>query len=487
MLTVYGGYDRLCSGLSRRKLLQVGGAGLFGLTLPKVLAAEEAARVIKPRAKSVIFLLLYGGPSQLETFDMKPDAPSTLRGPFQPIACRTPDLRISEHLPKLAAASDKFCVVRTMTHPYNDHSTAGHYIQTGRPWHVPIGLGFNATPKDWPSMGSIVEYLAQRRGKVSDVPNYAYLPNLLGHLQKFSTRLDRPGGYGGWLGSGYDPLATDIQKRDPDDNPYFRNCTDDELDYRIKGLAGDGELTLDRLEDRRSLLEQFDVARRQGDARQAAGAPVAKSPGIESYDKFRSRALALVASPKTRDALEVRRESAAVRDRYGRHLFGQSVLVARRLVEAGTRFVTVAWDTPNGYSWDSHVNADDQRDYLLPGLDQTLSALLEDLEQRGLLDETLVVCCGEMGRTPKPGKNWGRGHWSTLFPAVLAGAGIRGGTVYGRSDRDAAHPDEKPTTPEDLAATIFTALGIDPEQRIYDPQGRPVALADDGTPLPIFG
>jgi len=482
MLTVYGGFDRLCSGISRRKLLQVGGAGLFGLTLPKVLAAEEARqagdRSPKPRAKSVIFLLLYGGPSQLETFDMKPDAPSTLRGPFQPIAARTPELRISEHLPRLAAASDKFCVVRSMTHPYNDHSTAGHYIQTGRPWHVPIGAGFNATSKDWPAMGSIVEYMEQRRGRLRDVPNYAYLPNLLGHLQKFSTRLDRPGGYGGWLGRGYDPLATDIKKRDPDDNPYFRNCTDDELDYRIKGLSNDGELTLDRLEGRRSLLEQFDVARRGIEAKPA---------GIESYDKFRHRALALVSSPKTRDALDIRQESADMRDRYGRHLFGQSVLVARRLVEAATRFVTVAWDTPNGYSWDSHINADDQRDFLLPGLDQTLSALLEDLEQRGLLDETLVVCCGEMGRTPKAGKNWGRGHWSTLFPAILAGAGVRGGTLYGASDRDAAYPVEKPTSPEDLAATIFTALGIDPAQRIHDPQGRPVALTDDGEPLPIFG
>ena len=482
MLTVYGGFDRLCSGISRRKLLQVGGAGLFGLTLPKVLAAEELHHAgggsPKPRAKSVIFLLLYGGPSQLETFDMKPDAPSTLRGPFQPIAARTPELRISEHLPRLAAASDKFCVVRSMTHPYNDHSTAGHYIQTGRPWHVPIGAGFNATSKDWPAMGSIVEYMEQRRGRLRDVPNYAYLPNLLGHLQKFSTRLDRPGGYGGWLGRGYDPLATDIKKRDPDDNPYFRNCTDDELDYRIKGLSSDGEMTLDRLDGRRSLLEQFDVARRGIEAKPA---------GIDSYDKFRHRALALVSSPKTRDALDIRQESAAMRDRYGRHLFGQSVLVARRLVEAGTRFVTVAWDTPNGYSWDSHINADDQRDFLLPGLDQTLSALLEDLERRGLLDETLVVCCGEMGRTPKAGKNWGRGHWSTLFPAILAGAGIRGGTLYGASDRDAAYPIDKPTSPEDLAATIFTALGIDPAQRIHDPQGRPVALTDDGESLPIFG
>ncbi|MCE9606582.1 MAG: DUF1501 domain-containing protein [Planctomycetia bacterium] len=483
MLTALGGYHRNCSGLSRRRLLQAGGAGLFGLTLPKLLAAEEAARPLRPRAKSVIFLLLYGGPSQLETFDMKPDAPDTLRGPFKPIASRTPGLRICEHLPKLATSSDKFCVVRTVSHSYNDHSTAGHYIQTGHPWHIPIGAGFNATPKDWPSMGSIVEYMEQRRsGGASGVPNYAYLPNLLGHLQKFSTLLTRPGGYGGWLGRGYDPLATDIQKRDPDDNPFIRNCTDDELEYRIKGLASEGDVSLDRLDGRKSLLERFDDARRELDVAQPGSAQ-----STVAYDKFRNRALALVTSPRTRNALDVKQETAAVRDRYGRHLFGQSVLVARRLVEAGSRFVTVNWDTPSGYGWDSHISSNEQRDHLLPGLDQTLSALLADLHDRGLLDETLVVCCGEMGRTPKANAGWGRGHWSMLFPAVLAGAGVRGGAVYGRTDKNAAYADENPTSPEDLAATIFTALGIDPEQRIFDPQGRPVALVDNGKPLPIFG
>lgn len=480
MLTVFGNRAQVCSGVTRRRVLQAGGAGLFGLNLPQLLAAEEATGARKARAKSVIFLFLFGGPSQLETFDMKPDAPSTLRGPFRPIASRTPELRISEHLPRLAAQSDKFCVVRTMSHPYNDHSGAGHYIQTGRPWHIPIGGGFNATSKDWPSMGSIVEYYEQRRGGETfrDVPNYAFLPKPLGHIQKFATLLERPGQYGGWLGKGYDPLSTDIQKRDADDNPYFRDCTDDELDFRIQGLATDGELTLDRLDGRRSLLKQFDAAR--------AGLDPSRS--TDAYDHFRKRALALVTSPKTREALDIRRETAATRDRYGRHLFGQSTLMARRLVEAGSRFVTVAWDTANGYSWDSHRNSDDQEKYLLPGLDQAMSSLLTDLDERGLLDETLVVCCGEMGRTPqRSNESWGRGHWSFLFPAVLAGAGVRGGTLYGRSDKDAAYADEKPTKPADLAATIFTALGIDPEMRIQDPQGRPVSLTDDGVPLPIFG
>lgn len=480
MLTVHGGIERVCGGVSRRALLRAGGAGLFGLSLPRLLAAEANSPPTKPRAKSVIFMLLFGGPSQLETFDMKPDAPDTIRGPFRPIACRTPDLRICEHMPRLAATSDRFCVVRTMSHPWNDHSGGGHYIQTGHPWHVPIGMGFNATEKDWPSMGSLVEYFAARSPTATpaEVPNYVVLPNLLGALQEFSTRLVRPGCYGGWLGRGYDPLATEIGKRDPKDNPFFRPCTDDELDFRIKGLARDAELSLDRLDRRKTLLEQFDAARRTLDGNEACA----------DFDQFRQRALALVASEKTRLALDVTREPAEVRDRYGRHLFGQATLVARRLVEAGTRFVTVGWDAPDGYSWDSHVNSKDVQDHLLPGLDQALAALLSDLQERGLLDETLVVCLGEMGRTPKPTPTWGRNHWSTLFPAVLAGGGVRGGTVYGRTDKDAAYATEHVTSPEDLAATILQALGIDPETRLLDPQGRPVALVDGGRPLAaIFG
>ena len=482
MLNILGGYQRTCGGITRRSLLQAGGAGLFGMSLPKLLAAEQASAINRPvRAKSVIFLMLFGGPSQLETFDLKPDAPDSIRGPFKPIASRTPGLLIGEHLPKLAACSDKYAVIRTMSHPYNDHSTGGHYIQTGHPWHIPIGGGFNATEKDWPSMGSVVDFL-QTRGageKLPDVPNYAFLPALLGHLQAYSTKLNRPGGYAGWLGNGYDPLATDFRKRDDKDNPYFRSCTDEELDFRIKGLALEGDLTLDRLDNRRSLLDQFDDRRRGLDA---------GTPAVADYQQFRDRAMALVASERTRGALDVRREPAALRDRYGRHLFGQATMVARRLVEAGTRFVTVAWDTPNGYSWDSHQNSEDVKHSLLPGLDQTLSALLEDLEQRGLLDETLVVCLGEMGRTPRANAVWGRNHWSTLFPAVLAGAGIRGGTVHGRSDKDAAFPQDRPTSPADLAATIYHAMGIDPHARIADPQGRPVGLVDEGTPLvSLFG
>ncbi len=475
MLKIVGRSQRVCSGWTRRQVLEAGGAGLLGLTLPKLLAAEATASAKPPRAKSVIFLFLFGGPSQLETFDLKPDAPSTIRGPFRPISSRTPELKICEHMPRLAAISDKYCVVRTMTHPYNDHSSAGHYIQTGRPWSVPIGGGFNATEKDWPTYGSVADYLDARdtTHPPRDMPGFVYLPNRLGHLQTYSTKLDRPGQYAGWLGRGYDPLATAIGKRSDTDNPFYRECTDEELNFRIQGLALNDGLTLDRLQQRRSLVEQFDDARRAADSSRREAA----------YDQFRQRALSLVASEKVRAALDIRQESPAMRDRYGRHLFGQSTLLARRLVEAGTRFVTVAWDAPDGYGWDSHVSSDDVRKHLVPGLDQALSALLTDLDDRGLLDETLVVAVGEMGRTPKASGNWGRNHWSTLFPAVLAGAGVRGGMVYGTTDKDAAYALDHPTSPEDLAATIFDRLGIDPELRIHDVQNRPVPLVEGGRPI----
>lgn len=471
MLTILSGPRRTCSGLTRRELLQVGGAGLLGLSLPKVWAAEAARPAHRARAKSVMFLFLFGGPSQNDTFDMKPDAPDAIRGPFQPIASRTPGLRICEHLPHLAQMSNQFSVVRTVTHPQNDHN-ACHYIQTGHPMPpAPRGAaGVDATDRDWPAMGSVLEYLDRQAAsnRPRAFPSYVYLPNRLGHIQGY----DRSGQYAGWLGRSYNALATDIRKRGPTDNPYFRPCTDEELDFRIKGLSDNPELTLDRMNRRRGLLEQFEAGRRE---------LLAESQ--TNHDRIRRRALELVTSPQVRTALDIRREPARLRERYGRHLFGQATLMGRRMIEAGARFVTVLWDAPDGYSWDSHRNNDDVKAHLLPGLDQTLSALLADLKDRGLLDETLVVCLGEIGRTPRMNGSGGRDHWGYCFPALFAGGGIHGGTLYGRSDKDAAYPADRPVSPEDLAATIFEALGIDPHSCVHDRQGRPVPLLDSGRPL----
>lgn len=481
MLEILGRNQTVCHGMSRRSLIQAGGAGLFGLTLPNLMRAEEASVRPKGRARSVIFLFLFGGPSQLETFDMKPEAASKIRGPYSPIPSRTPDLRICELLGRCAAISDKFAVVRTLSHSFNDHSGGGHFVQTGKRWQIPIGAGFNATPQDWPSYGSVVEYLSQQRASLTerkDLPNYVVLPNSLGKIQTYTVRLKRPGEYAGWLGRSYDPITTSIEKKDEKDNPYFRNCADDELTFQIDGLMAPEAVTLDRLHRRQTLLSQFDQRLQKLDQQKS----------LSAYDRYQQRALSLVTSQRTRNALDLRQEPAGIRDRYGRHLFGQSTLMARRLVEAGVRYVTVHWDAPDGYSWDSHVNSKDVGQHLIPGLDQTLSALLTDLDERGLLDETLVVCLGEMGRTPTGNANWGRDHWSTLFPAVFAGAGIRGGIVLGQSDKDAAYAITPPYKPEDLAATIYQALGIDPELRLPDALGRPVALIDDGVPITeLFG
>jgi len=484
MLTIQGKPQRLCNGYSRREILQAAGTGLLGTSLTCLLRAEGAGHVVQPRAKSVMFLFLFGGPSQLETFDMKPDASTGIRGPYQPIASRTPGLQICEKLPQLAAISDRFAVLRTMTHPHNDHN-ACHYIQTGHPL-PPADRGaanVDATQKDWPAMGSVVQYLDYHADadadklpeQQRDFPSYVYLPNPLGHIQGY----DRSGQYAGWLGRSFNPLATRITKRSKDDNPYFRDCIDKELDFRIRGLDVQADMTVNRTVRRVSLLEQFDAARRQLD----------QARSVVEYSRTRARAVELVTSDKMRAAFDIRRESAALRDRYGRHLFGQSALMGRRMLEAGARFVTVLWDCPDGYSWDSHTGSHDVGQHLLPGLDQTLSALLADMSDRGLLDETLVVCLGEMGRTPKPANaQWGRGHWSHCFPAVLAGAGIRGGITYGTSDKDAGYPTDNPVSPETLSATIFHALGIAPETRMHDTFGRPVPVMHGGQPLTeLFG
>lgn len=477
MLDVLGRPARLSRQAGRRAMLQAGGAGLLGLSLPRVLAAEEAGLATRPRAKSVIFLFLFGGPSQYETFDMKPDAPAEIRGPMRPIGCRTPGLAICEHLPRLADVSDRFCVIRSMTHDFNDHSGGGHYVQTGHRWQIPVGGGFSATPQDWPSMGSVVEFLEQKRsaGSVRDLPAYAVVPNRLGRLQE-NGQYVRPGEYAGWLGASSNPLTTKIDRRGLTDNPYWRDCTDDEIRCRIEGLEPVADDAVARVRRRAGLLDSFDAQRRILD----------EARGLE-LDRLRRRALGLVTSSRTRDALDVAREPPAVRDAYGRHLFGQACLMARRLVEAGTRFVTVHYDCCDGYSWDSHVHSDDVRRFLLPTFDQALAALLLDLERTGLLAETLVVALGEMGRTAEPTKDWGRNHWSTLFPAVIAGAGVRGGSTWGASDRGGRYPSEHPTSPEDLAATIYRALGIDPGTVLAMPDGRPTPLTT-GTPIDaIFG
>jgi len=483
MLSILGNPRRDCTGLTRRQLLEVGGAGLCGLNAATLAAAEASQRTTGPsaRAKSVIFVYLFGGPSQLETFDMKPAAPSNVRGPFSPIAARTPELRICEHLPRLAQRSDQYAVIRTLNHSQNSHNAA-HYIQTGHP--MPAAqrgpANVNAAPNDWPAMGSVVAH-HDRHANANNprrIPSYIYLPNRHGEIQ-LGGRYDRLGQYAGWLGSEYNALATRIRKRGHGDNPYYRACSDRELQFQFQGLEFGPAMTLDRLHRRQSLLQQFESAERAIEA----------SSQTANYDGQRQAALEMLTSGHIRNALDLRREPGKLRDRYGRHLFGQSLLVGRRMIQAGARFVTVIWDMPDDApsGWDSHEQLTGSlKNHLLPGLDQGLSALLDDLRESGLLDETLVVCLGEIGRTPKfenRGGADGRDHWSFCFPAVLAGGGIRGGTLYGKSDAQAGYPIDHPVSPADLSSTIFEALGIDPHSFVPDKQGRPVALMDGGRPL----
>ncbi len=459
------------SPVSRRTFLRIGG-GLLGLNQVLFQGSQKSSGTVarSPRAESVIFVFLFGGPRQLETFDMKPDAPEKIRGPFRPIASRTSGLRICEHLPLLANISDKYSVLKTMTHTYNDHSGAGHYLQTGRRWHVPIGGGFNPTQHDWPSMGSVMDCMAQK-GRFQDsrpLPNYFVIPNSLGRLQE-AGQYRRPGEHGGWLGKTYNPITTSIDKKNPEDNPYWRSCSDDELTFQIDGLLKSNEIPGNRVIMRETLLGQFDSIRKSLD----------KAP-FSNFPTLHQRAINLLTSDLTRDALDFAKEPEKTRDTYGRHLFGQSCLMARRLVEAGTRFVTVHYDCCDGYSWDSHRNSKDVKANLLPTFDQGMAALLEDLDQRGLLKKTLVVAVGEMGRTPKANMDWGRDHWSFLFPALIAGAGVNRGGVFGQTDRDASFPMTLATTPEDLAATIYDCVGMDPNMTMIDPLFREVRMIDNG-------
>ena len=452
------------------------------MSLQNVLAAEEAAvaQSKRPgRAKGVIFVFLYGGPSQLETFDMKPDAPSHIRGPFKHIAAKTPEMRICEHLPRIAQRTDKFAVVRTVNHPENNHNGT-HFIQTGHAL-PPAERGsarVAATDKDWPAFGSVISYLdAKRNGKPNPFPPYVYLPRLLGHFAGY----DINGQYAGWLGKEWNPLPTHIRKLHPLDNPFFRDCSDAQLDFRLAGLNPLPGVTMDRLDKRRTLLQQFDAQR----------PTLERTANVRHFSSRRQRAFDLLTSGDIAKAFDIRKEPKKLRDSYGRNLFGQSMLLARRLIEAGSRFVTIGWDmTVRGddtTSWDSHRELTRiNKDHLLPTLDQGLPALIDDMSNSGLLDETLVFVAGEMGRTPKfenRGHQDGRDHWSYCFPCMFAGAGTRGGIMYGESDKHAAYPATNPVSPGDLAATIYESLGISPETRIPNAEGQPVPLVKAGKAL----
>jgi hypothetical protein len=477
MLRILGSPKTLCTGLTRRDLLHVGGLGLLGLTLPDFLRAQTAPARPPRRfgqAKACILLYLYGSPSQLELADMKPDAPLQIRGELRPIRSAVPGLDVCELLPRIAQVTDRLTVVRSMSHPYPIHGVA--YATTGTPT---IDIPMELAPRDarhWPFLGSVVDYLErQRGGPRRDIPNNVALPWM------FSSRrngeVPRAGPYAGFLGNAYDPVWTTFTGRATRRTVKTLNNERLECDEPYMGIARDSrftlggdmgpELTLDRLDTRRSLLEQLDAARGAVEPR--------------DLDRYRAMAYDLISSPRVRQALDIGRESGPVRDAYGMTVFGQAALAARRLVEAGCRFVTVFWDEFGlaGSGWDTHWDHYPRmRDELCPGFDWGLSGLLHDLDARGILDETLVLVLSEHGRTPRinnaPGG--GRDHWSEAYTVLLAGGGVPRGHVIGRTDRHAATVTERPISPKDLLATTYHLLGIDPETTLTDRLGRPVPL-----------
>jgi hypothetical protein len=449
-------------------MLRIGGLGVLGPSLPMLLKSQAAATPtaldrgsLFGRAKNVIYLYLSGGPSQYETFDPKPGAPAAIRGIYRPISTSVAGTQFCELLPRLSQMADKFCVVRSMATDDPTHESGGYWVRTG---HKYVGPDMRAlAPSDWPTLGSIVKMLKpSERIPFSSV----MLPEpIIANPNVFL-----PGQNAGFLGPRWDP---EIFKCDPA-----------AANFKIDGFALPQDISSQRLTARRSLLSQFDHHSQL----------VSEVAGVQGHDRLTQEALSLLTSGAARNAFALDQESPALRDRYGRGKWAQSVLLARRLIEAGVRMVFVNWprepgdlSAPNPL-WDTHA-ANDKRmkDVLCPQLDQGLPALLEDLSDRGLLEETLVVAIGEMGRTPKFNAAGGRDHWGGILPFVIAGAGISGGQVYGSSDRNGGYPLTGRVTPSDLSATILHLLGISHEAFFPDRFGRPLR-ATEGEPIwPLLG
>jgi hypothetical protein len=459
MLTLRASRARLCDGLTRRDVLHVGGLGLLGLSLPQFQRGRaEAASVHPPaagagRARSCILLFLMGGPPQHSTWDPKPDAPAEVRGEFRPIATNVPGLQICELMPRLARRADRLCVLRAVSTGDNAHSSSGYYMLTGQP-HQPLNVE-NANPgapNNWPTLGAVVQRL--RRGPGS-LPAAVRLPHRI-----FNTDGSVwPGQDAGFLGRTADP--------------WLLRCEPASPRYSIPEFSLSADVPLSRLEGRGDLLRRIDHR----------FAAAERSGALLHYDRQTQQAFGLLHSGRSRHAFDLDREPTSVRDRYGRSQFGQSVLLARRLVEAGVSLVQVNWfrgpdEPPDNPCWDSHTNESARlRTALVPPMDQAFSALLDDLDQRGLLDETLVVCLAEFGRTPRFNGRGGRDHWGYVFSVALAGGGVRGGQVHGASDRIGAQPRDGRVQPQDLTATIFHCLGYRPDTEIHDNPGRPLAIS----------
>jgi hypothetical protein len=474
MLSIPGGPICTCEGVTRREWLRLGALGTFGLGLPNLLAASaDAAGSPVPRtfgrAKSCIVLFMFGAPAHQDSWDLKPLAPSEVRGEFRPIATSVPGLQVCEHLPRLAQRANRYALVRSLTHPDNIHTVAMHYMLTGVRHARPATNPQNA-PDDFPCYGATMSYLAARPQGTRPEPHGGGRVGLPAAVslnapanQVSANNHIFPGFFGGFLGARFDPV--------------FVPQNADAKDYQALPPPTGG----DRLHGRRSLLAQLE--RLPGFAKDRPTSDSFQSvAAVRSLEGQYAQAFDLLTSAETRRAFELSHEPASLRERYGSTPFGQGCLLARRLVEAGVRLVTVNWERDDAF-WDTHRdNFSQHKNKLLPNLDRGFSALLDDMGQRGLLDETLIVWLGEFGRTPAINNAAGRDHWAACNTVLLAGAGIRGGTIHGASDRTAAYPAKDPVGPEDLAATIYHLLGVDLRTRIAGPLARPVSLTE-GEPI----
>jgi hypothetical protein len=434
--------------LSRRRMLQVGALGTLGLSLPAALRAQEQAGP-RMRARSVIFLHQFGGVPQQDTFDMKPDAPAELRGEFKPISSSVPGLDVCELLPRMSRVMKSMTVVRSVCHRVSQHNSAAYYSLTGHRPQADI-VSATASASDFPAYGSVVSKLGPGRRQV---PTFVSLPWMIAD-GVFRT----PGQFAGYLGKEHDPLFITRNPNDPD--------------FSVDALTLPIEVPLERVSDRLALRSGLAAHARLNDS-------IAAVRGLGTYQQ---KALSLLTSSETQRAFDIHAEDPRLRDRYGRTPYGQSVLLARRLVEAGVRFVTVYY-SPGIVGWDTHSqNFKLLREKLLPATEQTVPTLIEDLESRGLLDETMVVWTGEFGRTPKINKDAGRDHWPQCYTLLMAGGGLKRGFVYGASDSSAAYPKDDPCSPDDIAATMFYCMGIDPTTELRNHVNQPIP-ASRGTPI----
>ncbi len=452
MLSIGQIQPKTCGGISRRELLRAGGLGVLGLSLADLLRFESRGEAAQPRAKSVIVLWLWGGPSHIDTFDLKPNAPVEYRGPYAPIATSVPGIDICELLPETARRAHQYAIIRSMVHESNDHGIAGTIGLTGSIAGAKSLSGQTLPGRLLPAHGAVVSRVLGFR---AETPRFVTLGGFLHQGKQAIT-----GEGGGSLGTVHDPFRLDY---------------DPVKGVRIPQLELSEGLTLDGLRNRRQLLDQIDQLARQ----------VENSRAFEQYDEFYRRAFSLLTSPQSREVFDLDKEPDALRTRYGKFRFGQTCLLARRLIEAGSRFVQVNWsshvepieDTGDG-GWDMHdryfQQYQDRHSWMF---DQAYSALLDDLDQRGMLSETIVIAAGEFGRTPKINNKAGRDHWNNCYSALVAGGGFRVGQIVGSSDKRAEHPASAPSTPADLFTTVLEQIGIGTTQLTavsLTPQGRAI-------------